>query len=161
MVVCWKCAADHEEPTGLRCPRRSAAEARELRANKRKTEVDEVVEMAAKDVGDVDVVDIVLDEEERALTAELAEQESNRRKLRLKARIAQLKLQNEKLSADPPAAGEQVPAGPGGSQVLQTPAPKPPSEKDSKYSIARFIPKLEDIRKANFQELMFDVEQNI
>ena len=166
MVICWKCAEDHEEPSGHLCTRKGS-DARGIRAEKRLAEGSSA--MASSKVAEIIeqelLEDVQQDEEEKALRAELLEQQRQQRKLYLKAKIEQMKVQNAALEAgetipDPKekTPPEETPAKdvtPPGPKVQQTPAPRPPTEKESKYSIARFLPKREDIRKANFQELIF------
>ena len=120
---------------------------------------------ASKDTGsDVSIPMEELDDEEVGLRAELAAQKAQGRKLRLKAEIAALKVQNEDLEA----GGQGHPGGPKGPGVgpnlgpppLGQPGPVPAqAEKDSKYSIHRFLPKLDKVRSANFQELLYGALQ--
>ena len=159
MKLCWKCARVHVEPVGTHCTE-EITDRRALRSvtsgDASVGESDKVsdVTMAAKDVEDVILVPVEQDEEEKQLLAELAQEEREGRKLRLKAKIAATKLRNEALEA-----GKDPPTGPPPNMAPtpgphQGPVPNQPAP-DSKYAINKFLPKLSNIRKANFQELMF------
>ena len=154
MHLCFKCAANHPEPTGHFCTG-PLTEGRSLRsvlitaAPRGLQGAGAAIDMSNNQV----VTDADMDEEERTLVAELKVQEQNTRKLKLRAKIAQQKLQNEALEAGPgPGQGSAAPT----NSPPNSPAPPgPPSDKDSKYALARFLPKLDNIRKASFTELLF------
>ena len=165
MVICWKCAEEHADPSGAFCTKQVTAEVRAARLAKRNDGggADNVRDGGANgDVNDDDGRDkapaVDMDDEEIQLMVELAAQEAKGRKLRLKQRIDRLARQNAELEAakDIPNGGPGIQGQGQPPQQLQIPpSPLPLQEKDSKFSIARFLPRLENVRKANFQELMF------
>ena len=163
-MLCYKCAVNHKPPVGENCSRK-ATEARILRsnsaANSTNTDLVEaaIVAMSDKDEG---VAQVEMDEEEQELQRELRAEEAKIRKIQLRARIATVKKRADDLEKPPTEKPAGPPAGPtagataGGQLQLTAQAQSQLAlgDKESKYGILRYLPRLNDIRNAQFDELI-------
>lgn len=116
-------------------------------------DINDASDMAEKDSEIVLAAE--MDEEEQRLAAELLEEERTGRKHILRAKIAAAKARNAALEAGDTPPSEK-PSGAAGGQ------PPPPGlgpglgpDKESKFAIVKYLPKLEKIRLATFEELLF------